>query len=299
MGVENYHVIELVGEGSFACHNISVNADKIYFILIECIFIQGELFKILEDGKCLPEEEVQKIVKQLVRALHYLHSNRIIHRNMRPQNILICAGGIVKLCDFGFARAMSTNTGVLWSIKGTPLYMAPELVREKPYNYTADLWSTGVILSFFRDLLNKDPHSKLTWPKLLDHPFVTETFEDVEARLHANTAASRGCDAAWKGEQHVQTPGLTCAPEGEHVQTNGLAYAPEGRPLMKQKLLLSPSEAARAGIRYNVPLMNSLVLYVGMQVIRSQLEVNTTRLKKLILLAEVSTASRVITAGDC
>lgn len=49
---------------------------------------------------------------------------------MKPQNILISANGVVKLCDFGFARAMSTNTMVLTSIKGTPLYMAPELVKE-------------------------------------------------------------------------------------------------------------------------------------------------------------------------
>lgn len=78
----------------------------------------------------------QAIAKQLVRALHYLHSNRIIHRDMKPQNILIGASGGVKLCDFGFARAMSCNTMVLTSIKGTPLYMAPELVQEQPYNHT-------------------------------------------------------------------------------------------------------------------------------------------------------------------
>ena len=76
----------------------------------------------------MPENEVRKIAQQLVRALHYLHSNRIIHRDMKPQNILLSANGVVKLCDFGFARAMSTNTQVLHSIKGTPLYMAPELV---------------------------------------------------------------------------------------------------------------------------------------------------------------------------
>ncbi len=46
---------------------------------------------------------------------------------LKPQNILISANGVVKLCDFGFARAMSNNTVVLHSIKGTPLYMAPEL----------------------------------------------------------------------------------------------------------------------------------------------------------------------------
>ncbi|KAK9099239.1 hypothetical protein Syun_026284 [Stephania yunnanensis] len=60
-------------------------------------FAQGELFEILEDDKCLPEEQVQAISKQLVKALHYLHSNRIIHRDMKPQNILIGSGCVVKI----------------------------------------------------------------------------------------------------------------------------------------------------------------------------------------------------------
>jgi len=96
-------------------------------------FAQGELFEILQDDEKLPEQQVQAIAKQLVSALHYLHSNRIIHRDMKPQNILIGATGTVKLCDFGFARCMSNNTIVLTSIKGTPLYMSPELVKEQPY----------------------------------------------------------------------------------------------------------------------------------------------------------------------
>jgi serine/threonine protein kinase len=53
----------------------------------------------------------------------------------RPQNILIGANGVVKLADFGFARATSSNTLMLTSIKGTPLYMAPELVKEEPYDH--------------------------------------------------------------------------------------------------------------------------------------------------------------------
>ena len=53
------------------------------------ILLAGELFEVLEDDERLPEAEVQGIAKQLVRALHYLHSNRIIHRDMKPQNVLI------------------------------------------------------------------------------------------------------------------------------------------------------------------------------------------------------------------
>ncbi|KAH9756111.1 serine/threonine-protein kinase TIO [Citrus sinensis] len=285
MGVENYHVIELVGEGSFGkvykgrrkytgqtvamkfimkhgksekdIHNLrqeieilrklkhqniiamldSFESPQEFCVVTE--FAQGELFEILEDDKCLPEEQVQSIAKQLVRALHYLHSNRIIHRDMKPQNILIGAGSVVKLCDFGFARAMSANTVVLRSIKGTPLYMAPELVREQPYNHTADLWSLGVILyelfvgqppfytnsvyalirhivkdpvkypdemspnfkSFLKGLLNKVPQNRLTWSALLEHPFVKETSDELNAwELRATSVEARGCNATWTAE---------------------------------------------------------------------------------------------------
>nr|XP_048724618.1 serine/threonine-protein kinase 36 isoform X5 [Caretta caretta]XP_048724619.1 serine/threonine-protein kinase 36 isoform X5 [Caretta caretta]XP_048724620.1 serine/threonine-protein kinase 36 isoform X5 [Caretta caretta] len=109
-----------------------------------------------------------------------------------------------------FARAMSINTMVLTSIKGTPLYMSPELVQEKPYDHTADLWSVGCILyelfvgtppfytnsifqlvsliikdpikwpktmspsfkNFLQGLLMKDPCQRLSWPELLHHPFI-------------------------------------------------------------------------------------------------------------------------------
>ena len=78
----------------------------------------------------------------LMCALHYLHCNRVLHRDLKPQNVLIeKASGKAKLADFGFARKFGETTLVLTSIKGTPLYMAPELIEEKPYDFKADLWS--------------------------------------------------------------------------------------------------------------------------------------------------------------
>ncbi|KAK9990363.1 hypothetical protein SO802_025348 [Lithocarpus litseifolius] len=336
MGIENYHVIELVGEGSFGKvykgrrkftgqtvamkfimkhgksekdilnlrqeieilrklkhENIiemldSFESEQEFCVVTE--FAQGELFEILEDDKCLPEEQVQAIAKQLVRALHYLHSNRIIHRDMKPQNILIGAGSVVKLCDFGFARAMSTNTVVLRSIKGTPLYMAPELVREQPYNHTADLWSLGVILyelfvgqppfytnsvyalirhivkdpvkypdnmsqnfkSFLRGLLNKVPQNRLTWPTLLEHPFVQETSDEVDAReMRAATAAARGCDAAWRGEGKSNSPATFESNNGPSLKSDAHLNSPNSatcNPSPREELsrFASPNDAKQS-----------------------------------------------------
>ena len=76
-------------------------------------YAEGELFQILEDDGNLVEEQVQEIAIQLVKALFYLHSHRILHRDMKPQNILIGKGGVVKLCDFGWVWWYQMASG-LW-----------------------------------------------------------------------------------------------------------------------------------------------------------------------------------------
>ena len=91
--------------------------------------------------------KVKNLTIDLLCALHYLHRKRIVHRDLKPQNVLIeKASGKAKLADFGFARNLSISTMVLTSIKGTPLYMAPELIEEKPYDHKVDLWSAGAII---------------------------------------------------------------------------------------------------------------------------------------------------------
>jgi fused-like protein len=70
-------------------------------VVVVTEYADGELFGLLEDDGALAEEQVQVIACQLVSALHYLHSHRILHRDMKPQNILLCKDNKVKLCDFG------------------------------------------------------------------------------------------------------------------------------------------------------------------------------------------------------
>ena len=64
-------------------------------------FAEGDLFQVLEDDRCLEVGVVRGVACQLVSALFYLHSQRILHRDMKPQNVLICKGAVLKLCDFG------------------------------------------------------------------------------------------------------------------------------------------------------------------------------------------------------
>ncbi|KAH9253996.1 hypothetical protein BASA81_008120 [Batrachochytrium salamandrivorans] len=189
-----------------------------YETLNELVVVQeralGDLFRVLKDDGKLSEPRVKDIALQLSLALDYLHNEmRITHRDLKPQNILLFRNGRVALCDFGFARALGTGSSLHTTIKGTPLYMAPELVQERPYSFRVDLWSLGVILyelvegvppffaaslvelmkqivssklqlpataamsphfqSFLLGLLQKDPAQRLCWPKLLSDPFLT------------------------------------------------------------------------------------------------------------------------------
>ncbi|EAX97236.1 CAMK family protein kinase [Trichomonas vaginalis G3] len=126
---------------------------------------RGDLFQVIQDQQTLPESVLKSVAAQLVSALLYLHQQRIIHRDIKPQNVLISLNNTVKLCDFGFARALSNTTLVLNSIKGTPLYMAPELVQEQQYNEKVDIWSLGAIL--YELYYGKTPFSAKSIYKLI------------------------------------------------------------------------------------------------------------------------------------
>ena len=100
---------------------------------------------------------IQNIAAQLVSALYYLHSNRILHRDMKPQNILIGKGGKIKLCDFGLAKykTLDDNKKPISSHVVTRWYRAPEVILgAESYSYPVDIWALGCI---FAELLGRSP----------------------------------------------------------------------------------------------------------------------------------------------
>lgn len=114
----------------------------------------GDLQKYIDERKNNPidEEVVQHIIKQLVSALGVVHAKKIIHRDVKPANILIDCFDKDKLpkiilADFGLSRKAQDNTAQ-YSMVGTSFFMAPELFNLSAYSWSADIYSVGVVMYF-------------------------------------------------------------------------------------------------------------------------------------------------------
>ncbi|XP_054707252.1 cyclin-dependent kinase 4-like [Uloborus diversus] len=94
----------------------------------------------------LGPERIKDITYQLLNGLDFLHFNRVLHRDLKPQNILISNQGIVKLADFGLARLYTSNV-TLTSVVVTLWYRPPEVLMAQPYGTAVDVWSCGCILA--------------------------------------------------------------------------------------------------------------------------------------------------------
>ena len=115
------------------------------FLVME--LVPGDsLAKILERDKRLPDEKVLDIVSQTARALHEAHIAGLVHRDVKPGNLLITPGGQVKITDFGIARVADqvslTATG---QVMGTVQYLAPEQATGKPATPSTDIYSLGIV----------------------------------------------------------------------------------------------------------------------------------------------------------
>jgi tRNA A-37 threonylcarbamoyl transferase component Bud32 len=118
--------------------------DGLVFIAME--YLDGDpLGEAIGRGELTLEENV-RIVIQILDAVHYAHSQGVIHRDVKPSNIHVRPGGEVKLLDFGIARVLRadslTGTG---DLIGTPFYMAPEQIKGQVVDHRADIYSAGVV----------------------------------------------------------------------------------------------------------------------------------------------------------
>uniref|UniRef100_A0A452QVM1 Serine/threonine-protein kinase n=1 Tax=Ursus americanus TaxID=9643 RepID=A0A452QVM1_URSAM len=118
------------------------------FVVMEKL--HGDMLEMIlssEKGR-LPEHITKFLITQILVALRHLHFKNIVHCDLKPENVLLASADPfpqVKLCDFGFARIIGEKS-FRRSVVGTPAYLAPEVLRNKGYNRSLDMWSVGVII---------------------------------------------------------------------------------------------------------------------------------------------------------
>ncbi len=148
--VRNRFLLEARMAGNF-CHD---NVVSIYdfgedqgqpFLVME--FLRGDtLRKLMEEHRLGSEHEILQIALQLARALECVHSQHVIHRDIKPENVHVSAQRLVKLMDFGIAKAYGLSMTQAGFVLGTPYYMAPEQIRGEEITPSVDVYAFGVLL---------------------------------------------------------------------------------------------------------------------------------------------------------
>ncbi len=176
---------------------------KMNFIAME--YVEGQNLKeALSQGKTLTFEQIGELVAQIAEALDFAHSKGIVHRDVKPANIILVEGSRAKIMDFGIAKIASgglnlTTTG---QFLGTPNYMAPEQIKGTPVDGRTDLFSLGICL--YESLTRRKPFggeslTSISY-KIVHEPFpplheinpqIPDGFEEVVANCLAKEPANR------------------------------------------------------------------------------------------------------------
>lgn len=201
--------------------------------LYEAFFYEGKLWMLIEfcEGgaldsimvdleKPLTEAQIKFICHEICIALNFLHKNKIIHRDLKAGNVLLCMDGSVKLADFGVSARNKSTLQKRDSFIGTPYWMAPEVVlcetfRDNPYDYKVDIWSLGITLIEFAQM--EPPNHEMSPmrvllkiqksdPPSLDHPSRwSRDFNDFVAKCLIKDPNNRPCAEDLLKHPFIQT----------------------------------------------------------------------------------------------
>jgi serine/threonine protein kinase len=115
------------------------------FIVME--FVEGEELKeVIARGHAFSQEEAVYVLMEVLKALEVAHRQEVVHRDIKPGNIILLVGGGVKVADFGVARTDESDLTMTGHLIGTPVYMCPEGLQGEPVDHRADLYSAGMVL---------------------------------------------------------------------------------------------------------------------------------------------------------
>jgi serine/threonine protein kinase/Tol biopolymer transport system component len=210
-------------------YEVDETADGQLFIAMA--FCQGETLKSRIERGPLPPERAVALVLQIADGLAAAHEKGVVHRDVKPANVLLLPGGGVKLVDFGVAQLEDgTRLTRPGTAMGTASYMSPEQLRGELVDQRSDLWSLGVVLY-------ETVTGRLPFPGLTDQEVVTATLTRDPERLPAAVAA------ALPGLESALARALARRPQDRYQNIEQMAAALRSlRPAVEDPTLLEPTQ---------------------------------------------------------
>ncbi|KAI9313690.1 kinase-like domain-containing protein [Dichotomocladium elegans] len=179
--------------------------DEDHLFMVLDLMLGGDLRFQLERNGPLSELQVRFYVAEIALSLAYLHRQKIAHRDIKPDNILLDANGHAHLSDFNIAAQFNEKHPLRWTRAGSLAYMAPEILAKRGYTTSVDWWSLGIVAyellfgkrpflgSTGEELTNNILNSPLTFPENVNHT-VSDTCIDVLTKLlNRNPLERMGC----------------------------------------------------------------------------------------------------------
>ena len=127
---------------------LEVQTDNNYLYIVMDYADGGDLSMKIKDqnGVLFPEDKILDWFTQVCLAIKHIHDRKILHRDIKSQNIFLMKNGTVKLGDFGIAKCLDQTIDKAKTYVGTPYYLSPEIINSQPYGFQSDIWSLGVLL---------------------------------------------------------------------------------------------------------------------------------------------------------
>lgn len=201
--------------------------EKLYIFLE---YADGQdLAKYIKKNHKMSTNQILNIFSQIIFGLSYIHSKKIIHRDLKCENIFLFKNELVKIGDFGVSKEISDNEQFTKTIIGSPLFFAPEILLNMPYSYPADIWAVGCILyqmmtgkhpfsskshhqlvgkvlsgnvkmpsgcdkrlvDLFLEMVNQEPKDRPTAAQILEMPMIKEQLSKLQKNIDLNMITSR------------------------------------------------------------------------------------------------------------
>ncbi|CAD8178420.1 unnamed protein product [Paramecium pentaurelia] len=125
-------------------YNSQLRKDKLNIFMEFC---EDDLYNYICRNPSPTENQVWQWTIQLLEGVEYLHSQKIMHRDIKPNNILM-KSNVLKISDLGVSKSLISTQQLQTTKVGTPLYLAPELIRNRPYDSKIDIWALGCVIYF-------------------------------------------------------------------------------------------------------------------------------------------------------